>query len=61
MLQTITGYLKTRFDYCVADHFLENTASRRIIEKAGYRYLEDYTMTFPFLGDEEKKLRSYII
>lgn len=61
MLQTITGYLKTRFDYCVADHFLENTASRRIIEKAGYRYLEDYTMTFPSLGDEEKKLRSYII
>ena len=61
MLQTITEYLKTRFDYCAADHFLENTASRRVIEKTGYRYLEDYTMTFPSLGDEEKKLRSYIV
>lgn len=61
MLITMTEYLKTRFDYCVADHFLENTASRRVIEKAGYHYLEDYTMTFHFLGDEEKKLRSYIV
>ena len=25
MLKTITAYLKERFDYCVADHFVENT------------------------------------
>lgn len=60
MLQLITEYLKTKFDFCVADHFLENGASRRIIEKCGYRFLEEYTMVFDFLGGEEKQLRSYI-
>lgn len=60
MLKTITAYLKERFDYCVADHFVENTASQRVIEKAGYRYLEDYTMTFQHLNDELKYLKSYV-
>ena len=60
MLKTITAYLKERFDYCVADHFVENDASRRVIEKAGYRYLEDYSMTFHHLNDELKYLKSYI-
>lgn len=60
MLKTITAYLKERFDYCVADHFVENDASRRVIEKAGYRYLEDYSMTFQHLNDELKYLKSYI-
>lgn len=60
MLKTVTAYLKGRFDYCVADHFVENAPSRRVIEKAGYRYLEDYTMNFHHLGDEEKHLKSYI-
>ena len=60
MLKTVTAYLKERFDYCVADHFVENDPSRRVIEKAGYRYLEDYSMVFHHLGDEEKHLKSYI-
>ena len=60
MLKTITAYLKERFDYCVADHFVENIPSQRVIEKAGYRYLEDYSMTFQHLNDERKYLKSYI-
>lgn len=60
MLKTVTADLKKRFDFCVADHFVENIPSRRVIEKAGYRYLEDYTMTFHHLEDEEKHLRSCI-
>lgn len=60
MLKTITAYLKERFDYCVADHFVENVPSQRVIEKAGYRYLEDYAMTFRHLNDERKDLKSYI-
>ena len=60
MLQTVTAYLKERFDYCVADHFVENVPSRRVIEKAGYRYLEDYSMTFQHLNEERKHLKSYI-
>ena len=60
MLKTITAYLKERFDYCVADHFVENVPSRRVIEKAGYRYLEDYSMTFRHLNNERKYLKSYI-
>ena len=60
MLKTITAYLKERFDYCVADHFVENLPSQRVIEKAGYRYLEDYSMPFKHLNDEWKHLKSYI-
>lgn len=60
MLETITAYLKERFDYCVADHVVENEASRRVIEKVGYRYLEDYSMTFQHLNGEWKQLKSYI-
>ena len=39
-------------DYCLADHFEGNEASRRVIEKAGYRYLETYTYYFEELGRE---------
>lgn len=60
MLQTMTNYLLDRFDYCVADHFVENEASRRLIEKCGYRFLEEYSMVFDHLSTEEKQLRSYI-
>ena len=60
MLKTITAYLKERFDYCVADHFVENLPSQRVIEKVGYRYLEDYSMPFKHLNGEWKHLKSYI-
>lgn len=60
MLKTVTAYLKERFDYCVADHFVENLPSQRVIEKAGYRYLEDYSMPFKHLNGEWKHLKSYI-
>lgn len=58
-LEAITAYLKQTFDFCVADHFVGNEPSKRVIEKCGYRYLETYTILFEALG-EEKTCRSYI-
>ena len=52
-LRTLTAYLKQRFDFCFADCFLSNEPSRRVIERCGYRYAEDYTMLFRALGREE--------
>lgn len=60
MLSALTAYLKGRFDFCMADHFTENAPSRRVIEKCGYRYYEDYSMVFEHLGTEEKSLKSWI-
>lgn len=60
MLEIMTDYLLDRFDYVVADHFVGNEASGRLIEKCGYQFLEEYSMVFDHLGPEEKKLRSYI-
>lgn len=51
-LVALTAYMKGRADYCFADHFAGNDASRRVIEKAGYRYVETYTMFFDELGRE---------
>lgn len=58
-LNTVTAYLKRSFDYCIADHFVGNEASRRVIEKCGYRYLETYSMFFEELGRDMTCL-SYI-
>lgn len=60
MLSALTAYLKERFDFCMADHFTENIPSRRVIEKCGYRYYEDYSMVFEHLGPEKKSLKSWI-
>lgn len=49
-LKTLTAYLKQMFDFCVADHFVGNDASKRVIEKCGYRYIEEYTVFFDELG-----------
>ena len=51
-LRTLTAYLKTRFDHCFVDHFEGNAASKRVIEKCGYRYCDTYTMRFDALGRE---------
>ncbi|MCM1289502.1 MAG: GNAT family N-acetyltransferase [Corallococcus sp.] len=51
-LKTITAYLKQKFDFCIADHFVGNEASRKVIEKSGYHYFETYTMFFDELGKE---------
>lgn len=62
-LRTLTEYMlsaqmlrpdgaRAPVDYCFADHFAGNEASRRVIEKAGYRYVETYAMTFEELGRE---------
>lgn len=59
MLETITAYLLTRFAACYADCFLDNEASRKTIEKCGYRYTEDYKFFFEALG-EEKVCHSYV-
>ena len=58
-LQTLTDYMKRRVDYCFADHFEGNAPSRRVILKAGYRYVETYSMFFDTLGREETCL-SYV-
>ena len=49
-LETVTKYLKQSFDYCFASHFIDNMPSKKVIEKCGYRYLEQYTMFFEELG-----------
>ena len=59
-LQTVTEYLKNRFDLCFADHFEGNEPSKRVIEKCGYKYFEKYTMYFDELGREITCL-SYVI
>lgn len=51
-LETITAYLMQQFDFCVADHFAGNEASKKVIEKCGYRYVEEYTMFFDELGKD---------
>ena len=51
-LETMTAYLKQMYDYCVADHFVGNDASKKVILKCGYRYFETYTMLFEELGKE---------
>ena len=53
MLAAVTAYLARRFDFVFADCFTDNPASRRIIEKNGYRYLENYRMRFDALGEEK--------
>ena len=58
MLKTLTDYLLLTFDVCFADCFLDNDASRKTIEKCGYKFDEDYTMKFDGLG-EEKTCHSY--
>ena len=63
MLLFITGYLKARFasdqPLIVADAFVDNAASNRLIRKCGFRYVEDYTMYFDALG-REMTCHSYI-
>lgn len=51
-LESITAYLKQMFDYCFADCFEDNTPSKKVIEKCGYRYVEKYTLFFDVLGKE---------
>ena len=58
-LTYLTKYLLTMFDACFADHFKENTPSKRVIEKSGYSYCEDYLMFFDEIGSE-KTCSSYI-
>lgn len=50
MLRTVTAYLKSKFDFCFADHFLDNEASHRVIAKCGYVYCDEYSMYFEKLG-----------
>ena len=59
MLQAVTGYLLGRFDACFADCFAENQASKGLIERCGYRFVEEYSMLFRALG-EEKRCLSFI-
>lgn len=58
-LTCLTEYLLTIFDACFADHFKENIPSKRVIEKSGYSYCEDYSMFFDGIGTE-KICSSYI-
>lgn len=58
-LTYMTEYLLTIFDACFADHFKENVPSKRVIEKSGYIYCEDYSMHFDEIN-MEKTCSSYI-
>lgn len=60
MLEAVTAYLLTRFTACYADCFLDNEASRKTIEKCGYRYVEDYSFFFEALG-EERTCHRYVM
>lgn len=53
MLAAVTAYLARRFDFVFADCFTDNPASRRIIEKNVYRYLENDRMPFKARGEEK--------
>ena len=59
MLRTVTSYLLERFDAVFADCFVGNTASQKLIEKCGYRYLGNYTLFFEELS-EKKTCRCYV-
>ena len=63
MLGFMTRYLKQQFSaqspVLFADAFLDNPVSNRVIQKCGYRYLEDYTLYFDALG-REMTCHSYI-
>ena len=59
MLRTVTAYLKTKFDFCFADHFEDNEPSRRVILNCGYRYVDRYTCHFDALGCDKTCL-SYV-
>lgn len=54
MLLTMSDYLLERFDCVFADYFLENEASRKTIEKCGFRFLENYEMVFDELGETKQ-------
>ena len=58
-LETVTTYLKESFDFCFVSHFTDNIPSKRVIEKCGYRYFEEYTMFFEEFG-KEMKLLGYV-
>ena len=59
MLAAVTAYLARRFDFVFDDCFTDNPSSRRIIEKNGYRYLENYRMCFDALG-EKKNVECFV-
>ncbi len=54
-LNTLNPYLLTRFDHIWADYFEENTASRKTIQKCGFREAGSYEMTFDALNGEVKR------
>ena len=49
-LEAVTAYLKQMFEYCFADHFMDNEPSKKVLEKCGYHYVEKYTVFFEELG-----------
>ena len=53
-LLTMDAFLLERFDCIFADSFSENTASRKTIEKCGFRFLENYEMFFAELGERKQ-------
>ena len=53
-LLTMDAFLLERFDCIFADYFAENTASRKTIEKCGFRFDENYEMFFEELGEQKQ-------
>ncbi len=60
-LMTLDKYLLTIYDNIWGDYFTENTASKKILEKCGFKYFETYEMNFECLNNEKKTVISNIL
>lgn len=59
-LLILNAYLLTIFDNIFADYFIENIASKKTLEKCGFKYLETYKMEFDELK-ETKLIASNVL
>ncbi len=60
-LMTLDDYLLNFYDNIWGDYFIENTASKRTLEKCGFKYFDTYEMCFEYLNNEKKIVVSNIL
>lgn len=61
MLMTLNPRLLTTVDAIWGDCFAENVASRKTLEKCGFRAVDTYDMVFPELNGENKHIISHVL
>lgn len=49
-------FRELRFDWLSCGHFVWNSQSRRVVEKCGFRYVQDVVRTTRFGREEPTKL-----